>query len=69
MFYPKELKTFTAMKFLVVLAIICAVIAVGLLIMTLFVSDGTLVYTSIGAGLALVAFILVFGAYATKSKV
>ncbi|MCH5346819.1 MAG: hypothetical protein J1E63_06895 [Muribaculaceae bacterium] len=57
------------MKLLVVLAIICAIVATGLLILTCFVSGGTLVYTSIAAGLALLAFILLLVGYTTKNKV
>lgn len=56
------------MKFLIALAVIFAIIAIGLLCATLFVGTvGGLVYTSIGAGLALVAFILVLVAYTNKS--
>lgn len=56
------------MKFTFVLAIICALVAVGFLVATMFMTDGALVYTSIGAGLALTAFILLYVAYVTKSK-
>ncbi len=55
------------MKGLIVLAVICAVIAIGLLCATLFVSSGALVYTSIGACLALVAFILLLVGYTKKA--
>lgn len=56
------------MKILIALAIILAIIATGLLCATLFIgSGGTLVYTSIGAGLALVAFIIVLFAYTKKA--
>lgn len=55
------------MKVLVALAIVFAIIAMGFLIATMFVSSGALVYTSIGAGLALVAFILVLVGYVNKS--
>ncbi|MCC8070687.1 MAG: hypothetical protein LIO90_02650 [Bacteroidales bacterium] len=56
------------MKALIVLAIIFAVIAIGFLIATIFMSGGNLVFVSIGAGLALVAFILAFVAYVAKTK-
>ena len=55
------------MKVLIVLAIILAVIAVGFLCATLFVPTGGLVYSSIGAGLSLVAFIIVLVSYVNKS--
>lgn len=55
------------MKVLVALAIVFAIIAMGFLIATMFVSSDALVYTSIGAGLALVAFILVLVGYVNKS--
>lgn len=55
------------MKFLIGLAVILAVIGVGFLIATLFTSGGSLVTASIGAGLALVAFIIVLVAYVNKS--
>lgn len=55
------------MKFLIGLAVILAVIGVGFLIATLFTTGGSLVYLSIGAGLALVAFIIVLVAYVNKS--
>lgn len=55
------------MKALLVLAIILAFVAVGFLIATLFTSGSALVLISIGAGLALAAFILVLVAYTNKS--
>lgn len=55
------------MKLLVYLAFICVFIAVGFLIATLFTSGSALVYTSISAGLALVAFIVLFVAYTNRS--
>ncbi len=55
------------MKFLIGLAVILAVIGVGFLVATLFTTGGSLVYLSIGAGLALVAFIIVLVAYVNKS--
>ncbi|MBO4995123.1 MAG: hypothetical protein J6C78_04070 [Muribaculaceae bacterium] len=55
------------MKALIVLAIIFAVVAVGFLISTLFTGGANVVVLSIGAGLALVAFILAFVAYVIKS--
>lgn len=55
------------MKFLIVLAVILAVVAIGFLCATLFVSGASLVYPSIGAGLALVSFILVLVAFVNKS--
>ena len=55
------------MKFLLVLAVILAVAAIAFLCATLFVSGASLVYPSIGAGLALVAFILVLVAFVNKS--
>lgn len=55
------------MKVLIALAVIFAVIAVGFLIATMFCTSGSLVYVSIGAGLSLVAFILVLVAYVNKS--
>ena len=55
------------MKFLIGLAVILAVIGVGFWVATLFTTGGSLVYLSIGAGLALVAFIIVLVAYVNKS--
>ena len=55
------------MKGLIVLAIILAVIAMGLLCATLFTTSGGLVYASIGAGIALVAFIIVLFAYVSRA--
>lgn len=56
------------MKFLIVLAFIFAFLAIGFLIATLFTPASTVVLPSIGAGLAIVAFILVFVGYVTRSK-
>lgn len=55
------------MKFLIGLAVIFAVVAVGFLCASLFVEGGALVYTSIGAGLSLVAFILALVGYVSKA--
>ncbi len=55
------------MKFLLVLAVILAVVAIAFLCATLFTTGASLVYPSIGAGLALVAFILVLVAFVNKS--
>ena len=55
------------MKFLVFLAFLFAIVAVGLLIFTLFTTGGTMVYASISAGLALVAFIILLVASTTRS--
>ena len=55
------------MKFLVFLAFLFAIVAVGLLIFTLFTTGGTMVYASISAGLALVAFIRLLVAFTTRS--
>jgi hypothetical protein len=55
------------MKFLIGLAVIFAVAAVGFLCASLFVEGGALVYTSIGAGLSLVAFILALVGYVSKA--
>lgn len=52
---------------LVVLAFLLAAIAVVLLVATMFVDGGALVYTSCGAGLALAAFILVYVAYVKRA--
>ncbi len=55
------------MKFIVVLAIICAIVATALLVATCFVDGGALVYATIAGGLALTAFILLFVDYITNS--
>lgn len=55
------------MKFLLVLAVILAVVAIGFLCATLFTTGASLVYPSIGVSLALVAFILVLVAFVNKS--
>ncbi len=55
------------MKFLIVLAVIFAVAAIGFLIATMFVGGNSVIYPSIGAGLSLVAFILVLVGYVTRS--
>ena len=55
------------MKFLIVLAVIFAIVAVGFLVATMFVPGASVVYPSIGAGLALVAFILVLVGAVSKS--
>ncbi|MEF2643893.1 MAG: hypothetical protein U0M50_07505 [Paramuribaculum sp.] len=56
------------MKFLIVLAFIFAFIAVGFLVATLFVTGNNVVLPSIGAGLSLVAFIIVFVAYVSRTN-
>lgn len=55
------------MKFLIALAVVCAVAAISFLIATMFVSGNSVVFPSIGAGLSLVAFILVLVAYTSKA--
>lgn len=55
------------MKGLVALAVIIAIIGTGFLVATLFTTGGSMVTMSIGAGLALVAFILVLVGYVNKS--
>ncbi len=56
------------MKFLVVLAFIFAFLAIGFLVATLFTSGAGVVLPSIGAGLALAAFILVFVGYVAHTN-
>lgn len=56
------------MKFLIVLAFIFAFLAIGCLVATLFVSGNGVVLPSIGAGLSLAAFILVFVGYVTRTN-
>ena len=51
------------MKVLIYLAFIFAFVAIGFLVATLFTNGAGVVLPSIGAGLALVAFILVFFGY------
>ena len=55
------------MKGLIALAVILAVIGVGFLIATLFTGGNALILVSIGAGLALAAFIVTLVAYVNKS--
>lgn len=56
------------MKGLIALAVIFAVVGTGFLIATLFTSaTGSVVTLSIGAGLALLAFIITLVAYVNKS--
>ena len=56
------------MKGLIVIAVILAIIGVGFLVATLFTSGGgNLMFMSIGAGLALVAFILTLVGYVNKA--
>ncbi len=55
------------MKFLVVLAVIFAIAAIGFLVATMFVGGNNVIYPSIGAGLSLVAFILVLVGYVTRT--
>lgn len=54
------------MKSLVVLAILFAIFGAGFLVATIFTSGSALVYASIGAGLALAAFIILFVAYINR---
>ncbi len=54
------------MKALIVLAFILAFVAVGFLVATLFTEGNAVLYPSIGAGLSLVAFIIVYAAYVTR---
>lgn len=56
------------MKFLIVLAFIFAFLAIGFLIATLFVDGYGTVLPSIGAGLSLAAFILLFVGYVNKTN-
>lgn len=56
------------MKFLIVLAFIFAFAAIGFLIATVYFPGTTSIVPSIGAGLSLVAFILVFVAYVTHTN-
>lgn len=56
------------MKFLIVLAFIFAFMAVGFLVATLFVPDSGVILPSISAGLSLVAFILVFVGYVSRTN-
>lgn len=56
------------MKFLVVLAFIFAFLAIGFLVATLFVNGSSVVLPSIGAGLSLVAFILLFVGYVSRTN-
>ncbi len=67
MIIKQQLNNYSTMKFLLVLAVILAVVSIAFLCATLFVSGPSLVYPSIGAGLALVAFILVLVAFVNKS--
>ena len=55
------------MKILIVLAIIFAIVAIGFLVATLFTPGASVIYPSIGAGLSLVAFILVLVGYVSRS--
>lgn len=56
------------MKALLVIAIIFALVGVGCMIATLFTAGSELVLLSIGGGLALAAFVLVYLAYLGKAK-
>lgn len=56
------------MKILVYLAFIFAFLAIGFLVATLFTTGSGVVLPSIGAGLALVAFIMVFVGYVSKTN-
>lgn len=55
------------MKILIVLAVICAIAAIGFLVATMFTPGANVVYPSIGAGLSLVAFILLLVGYVSKA--
>ncbi len=55
------------MKLIIALAVICAVAAIGFLIATMFIPGTSVVWPSIGAGLSLVAFILLLVAYTSKA--
>lgn len=55
------------MKLLVFLAFVFALIAIGLLVATMFTTGSELVFTSVSAGLALSAFIIIFVAYTNRS--
>lgn len=63
-----NIKNPTVMKFLIVLAFIFAFLGIGFLIATLFTTGGSMELASIGAGLSLVAFILVFIGYVNKTN-
>lgn len=54
------------MKFLVVLAFIFAIIGAGFLVATVFTTGSAMVYASLGAGLCLAAFLILFVAYVNK---
>lgn len=56
------------MKLLIVLAFIFAFLAIGFLVATLFAPGTSVVLPSIGAGLSLVAFILVFVGYVSRTS-
>lgn len=56
------------MKYLIVLAFIFAFLAIGFLVATLFTTGNSVIFPSIGAGLSLVAFILVFVGYVSKTN-
>ncbi len=58
----------TVMKTLLVIAVIFALVGVGFMIATLFTTGSELVLLSIGGGLALAAFVLVYLAYLGKSS-
>lgn len=55
------------MKLVSFLAFVFAFIAAGFLVATAFTTGNSLVYVSISAGLALVAFIILCVAYVNKS--
>lgn len=55
------------MKLFVFLAFLFAFLAVGFLVATLFTSGAGVILPSIGAALALVAFILVFVGYVSRT--
>ncbi len=66
--YDNKYLKLTTMKFLIVLAFIFAFLAIGFLVATLFTPGTSVVYPSIGAGLSLVAFILVFVGYVSRTN-
>lgn len=56
------------MKLLIVLAFIFAFLGIGFLVATLFAPGASVMLPSIGAGLSLVAFILVFVGYVSRTN-
>lgn len=64
----EQYQKLTTMKFLIVLAFIFAFLAIGFLVATLFAPGYGAILPSIGAGLSLVAFILVFVGYVNRTN-